>query len=149
MYQCVAENKHGIIYSTAQLMVLGKIGYLPLLSSYLSVCVWSSPEIKTWSILQLSAISLQTHLMSLWTLPSKILMWWSVSFCFHSFHPIDLDTTNVLLCGIVHAFSCRLGIDLFAKLWWLPSDWLNVKLDSVVIHVKIFEGVPMIVDKMW
>jgi len=25
MYQCVAENKHGIIYSSAQLMVLGKI----------------------------------------------------------------------------------------------------------------------------
>lgn len=29
---------------------------------------------------------------------------------------IDLDTTNALFCGIVHAFSCRQGIDLFAKL---------------------------------
>lgn len=37
MYQCVAENKHGIIYSTAQLMVLGKIAYLPLLLSCVSV----------------------------------------------------------------------------------------------------------------
>lgn len=25
MYQCVAENKHGIIYASAELMVLGKI----------------------------------------------------------------------------------------------------------------------------
>uniref|UniRef100_A0A8C3AK84 Contactin 3b n=1 Tax=Cyclopterus lumpus TaxID=8103 RepID=A0A8C3AK84_CYCLU len=31
VYQCVAENKHGIIYSGAQLMVLGKIASLPLL----------------------------------------------------------------------------------------------------------------------
>lgn len=27
MYQCVAENKHGIIYSSAELMVLGKIAF--------------------------------------------------------------------------------------------------------------------------
>uniref|UniRef100_A0A8C9YB57 Contactin 3b n=1 Tax=Sander lucioperca TaxID=283035 RepID=A0A8C9YB57_SANLU len=38
MYQCVAENKHGIIYSGGQLMVLGKIASLPLLLSCLSVC---------------------------------------------------------------------------------------------------------------
>jgi len=25
MYQCVAENKHGVIYSSAELMVLGKV----------------------------------------------------------------------------------------------------------------------------
>lgn len=37
MYQCVAENKHGIIYSSAQLMVLGKIASLLLLLSCLSV----------------------------------------------------------------------------------------------------------------
>lgn len=29
MYQCVAENKHGVIYSSAQLMVLGEIAYIP------------------------------------------------------------------------------------------------------------------------
>lgn len=29
MYQCVAENKHGIIYSSTQLMVLGEIAYTP------------------------------------------------------------------------------------------------------------------------
>lgn len=40
MYQCVAENKHGIIYSSAQLMVLGKIASLPLLLSCSSVCVF-------------------------------------------------------------------------------------------------------------
>uniref|UniRef100_A0AAQ5Y6A6 Contactin 3b n=1 Tax=Amphiprion ocellaris TaxID=80972 RepID=A0AAQ5Y6A6_AMPOC len=39
MYQCVAENKHGIIYSSAQLMVLGKIASLLFLLSCLSVCV--------------------------------------------------------------------------------------------------------------
>lgn len=33
MYQCVAENKHGIIYAAAQLMVLGKIAFLPRLLS--------------------------------------------------------------------------------------------------------------------
>lgn len=37
VYQCVAENKHGIIYSRAQLMVLGKIASLLLLLSCLSV----------------------------------------------------------------------------------------------------------------
>lgn len=40
MYQCVAENKHGIIYSGGQLMVLGKIASLPLLLSCLSVCAF-------------------------------------------------------------------------------------------------------------
>lgn len=40
MYQCVAENKHGIIYSSAQLMVLGKIASLPPLLSCLSVCAF-------------------------------------------------------------------------------------------------------------
>lgn len=40
MYQCVAENKHGIIYSSAQLMVLGKIASLLLLLSCLSVCAF-------------------------------------------------------------------------------------------------------------
>lgn len=40
MYQCVAENKHGIIYSSAQLMVLGKIASLLLLFSCLSVCAF-------------------------------------------------------------------------------------------------------------
>jgi receptor-type tyrosine-protein phosphatase gamma len=30
LYQCVAENKHGVIYSSAELMVLGMIsGFLP------------------------------------------------------------------------------------------------------------------------
>lgn len=28
MYQCVAENKHGVIYFAAELMVLGKGGIL-------------------------------------------------------------------------------------------------------------------------
>lgn len=37
VYQCVAENKHAIIYSSAQLMVLGKIASLPVL---LSVCAF-------------------------------------------------------------------------------------------------------------
>lgn len=33
MYQCVAENKHGVIYFSAELMVLGKDGiYLSLKS---------------------------------------------------------------------------------------------------------------------
>lgn len=45
MYQCVAENKHGIIYSSAQLMVLGKIAPILLIC----LCVWSSPKIKTSS----------------------------------------------------------------------------------------------------
>lgn len=42
MYQCVAENKHGIIYSSAQLMVLGKncIPPPPPLSSCLSACAF-------------------------------------------------------------------------------------------------------------
>lgn len=40
MYQCVAENKHGIIYAAAQLMVLGKIAFLPLLLSCVSVRVF-------------------------------------------------------------------------------------------------------------
>lgn len=40
MYQCVAENKHGIIYSSTQLMVLGKIASLLLLLSCLSVCAF-------------------------------------------------------------------------------------------------------------
>lgn len=83
-----------------------------------------------------SAISPQTHLMSPWTLQATIRKWWSVSFYFHSFHHIDLDTTNTLLCGIENAFSCRWAIDLFAKLWWLPSDWLNKKLDSVLMDMK-------------
>lgn len=34
MYQCVAENKHGVIYFAAELMVLGEDGiYLSLKSS--------------------------------------------------------------------------------------------------------------------
>lgn len=28
MYQCVAENKHGIIYFSAELMVLGKVAFI-------------------------------------------------------------------------------------------------------------------------
>lgn len=28
MYQCVAENKHGVIYFGAELMVLGKIAFI-------------------------------------------------------------------------------------------------------------------------
>lgn len=94
--------------------------------------------------------------MSLWALPAKIWIWWSVSFYFQSFHHIDLDTTNVLLCGIVHAFSCRLGIDLLAKLWWLPPDWLDEKFNSVLIHVMTLRGpndswqnVMMSVDNSW
>lgn len=48
MYQCVAENKHGIIYSSAQLMVLGK-NCIPPPSAFIlliCLCVWSSPKIK-------------------------------------------------------------------------------------------------------
>lgn len=40
MYQCVAENKHGSVYSSAQLMVLGKIAFLLLLSFCLSFNVF-------------------------------------------------------------------------------------------------------------
>lgn len=40
MYQCVAENKHGVIYAAAQLMVLGKIAFLPRLLSCASVRVF-------------------------------------------------------------------------------------------------------------
>lgn len=28
MYQCVAENKHGVIYFSAELMVLGRVAFL-------------------------------------------------------------------------------------------------------------------------
>lgn len=28
MYQCVAENKHGIIYFAAELMVLGRLAFI-------------------------------------------------------------------------------------------------------------------------
>lgn len=48
MYQCVAENKHGIIYSSAQLMVLGEIACLPLLFFLLiCVCLIISKDKKT------------------------------------------------------------------------------------------------------
>lgn len=40
MYQCVAENKHAIIYYSAQLMVLGKTAFFLLLLSCLSLCIW-------------------------------------------------------------------------------------------------------------
>lgn len=40
MYQCVAENKHGVIYSSAQLMVLGKLGSFRVLLCCLSVCAF-------------------------------------------------------------------------------------------------------------
>lgn len=32
MYQCVAENKHGVIYFAAELMVLGRIAFIPPLN---------------------------------------------------------------------------------------------------------------------
>lgn len=47
MYQCVAENKHGIIYAAAQLMVLGKIAFLPRLLSCVSVRVFD--HLLTWN----------------------------------------------------------------------------------------------------
>lgn len=28
MYQCVAENKHGVIYFVAELMVLGRVAFV-------------------------------------------------------------------------------------------------------------------------
>lgn len=28
MYQCVAENKHGVIYFSAELMVLGRVAFV-------------------------------------------------------------------------------------------------------------------------
>lgn len=28
MYQCVAENKHGVIYFAAELMVLGRVAFV-------------------------------------------------------------------------------------------------------------------------
>lgn len=105
MYQCVAENKHGVIYSSAQLMVLGEIAYIPPLLSCLSVCVWSSPKIQPSSLVWISSATiLQTLLLSVETLPAKIWIWWSVSFYFNSFCDIDLDTTDALLCGFVQAF---------------------------------------------
>lgn len=65
MYQCVAENKHGVIYSSAQLMVLGEIAYIPPLLSFLSVCVWSSPKIKPSRLVWISSATiLQTLLLS-------------------------------------------------------------------------------------
>lgn len=30
MYQCVAENKHGLIYFAAELMVLGRMAFIAL-----------------------------------------------------------------------------------------------------------------------
>lgn len=56
MYQCVAENKHGIIYSSAQLMVLGKIASVLVLfyPAYLSVRL-----IISWDKTQQAAISPQ------------------------------------------------------------------------------------------
>lgn len=53
MYQCVAENKHGTIYASAELRVQG-MNKLPLLS--ISVCLH---ERATSSSMLLSAFSLQ------------------------------------------------------------------------------------------
>lgn len=37
MYQCVAENKHGIIYFAAELMVLGRMAFISPLSPQIIV----------------------------------------------------------------------------------------------------------------
>uniref|UniRef100_A0A3B4YZA6 Contactin-3-like n=1 Tax=Seriola lalandi dorsalis TaxID=1841481 RepID=A0A3B4YZA6_SERLL len=38
MYQCVAENKHGVIYFAAELMVLGRMAFISPLSPQIIVC---------------------------------------------------------------------------------------------------------------
>lgn len=37
MYQCVAENKHGVIYFAAELMVLGRIAFISPLNHEIMV----------------------------------------------------------------------------------------------------------------
>lgn len=37
MYQCVAENKHGVIYFAAELMVLGRMAFISLLNPQIFV----------------------------------------------------------------------------------------------------------------
>lgn len=37
MYQCVAENKHGVIYLAAELMVLGRMAFISLLNPQIFV----------------------------------------------------------------------------------------------------------------
>ena len=37
MYQCVAENKHGVIYFAAELMVFGRMAFISPLSSQIIV----------------------------------------------------------------------------------------------------------------
>lgn len=37
MYQCVAENKHGVIYFAAELMVLGRMAFISLLNPQIIV----------------------------------------------------------------------------------------------------------------
>uniref|UniRef100_A0A3Q2YVB1 Contactin 3b n=1 Tax=Hippocampus comes TaxID=109280 RepID=A0A3Q2YVB1_HIPCM len=52
MYQCVAENKHGVIYSSAQLMVLGKLGSYRVLLYCLSVCALVKARLGSEVILE-------------------------------------------------------------------------------------------------
>ena len=139
MYQCVAENKHGIIYSSAQLMVLGKNCIPPSAFILLiCLCVWSSPKIKKKKknpaacLLKLSsAISLRTHLMSLWAPPAEIWIWWSVSFYFQWFSPYWFGYYKRISLQHRALLSHVDGVlILFAKLWWLPPDPVQWEIRS-------------------
>lgn len=40
MYQCIAENTHGIIYANAELKIVGEWDYLPYIAVLFAGIVW-------------------------------------------------------------------------------------------------------------
>lgn len=57
MYQCVAENKHGVIYFAAELMVLGKGGILSVPLNPPNHCCQSILKVNSLSSLKVAWIS--------------------------------------------------------------------------------------------
>ena len=50
MFQCIAENKHGLVYSSAELKVVGKTNFLVLLFFFLNPPYLPEAEIFTFHI---------------------------------------------------------------------------------------------------
>lgn len=58
MYQCVAENKHGIIYASAELVVLGKFNYAEKSETFFTVFFYRVPINKLQTIVSKRVIDI-------------------------------------------------------------------------------------------
>ena len=155
MYQCVAENKHGIIYSSAQLMVLGKNCIPPSAFILLiCLCVWSSPKIKKKKKQPSS-------------LPAKALLSDQSAHSFDVTMGSSSRNMNLMECLILlsmvfavliwilqtHffaascvAFSCRWGIDFICKAL-MTSTWPGSVRNSILSwFIRWHLGLQMMAD---